>query len=71
MTFHANINSVLEIKHSPGFCLSYLNDRVLKDFDNGLSAGMILIDLQKAFDTIDHSISLRKLRTIGGHSNKY
>ena len=35
--------------------LSYLNDKILKGFDNGLLTGMILIDLQKRFDTIDHN----------------
>ena len=30
--------------------------KVAKGFDSGLLTGMILIDLQKAFDTIDHKI---------------
>ena len=37
----------------------------MKGFDNGLFTGMILIDLQKAFDTIDHNILLEKLKAIG------
>ena len=39
-------------------CLSFLNDKTLKSFDDGLVTGMILIDLQKAFDTINHDIRL-------------
>ena len=42
-----------------------MNDKILKGFDNGLFTGMILIDLQKAFDTIDHNILLEKLKAIG------
>ena len=41
-------------KHSMDFCLSYLNDKILKGFGRGMMTGMILIDLQKAFGTIDH-----------------
>ena len=52
-------------KHSTDLCLSYLNDKVLKSFNNGLFTGVILIDLQKAFDTIDHNILLEKLKAIG------
>ena len=51
--------------HSADTCLSFLNDKILKGFDNGLVTGMILIDLQKAFDTIDHDILLKKLSIIG------
>ena len=52
-------------KHSTDLRLSYLNDKILKGFGNGLFTGMILIDLQKAFDTIDHNILLEKLKAIG------
>ena len=52
-------------KHSADFCLSYLNDKILKDFDKGLMTGMILIDFKKVFDTIDHDVLLQKLYAIG------
>ena len=52
-------------KHSTDFCLSHLNDKILKDFDKGMMTGMILIDLQKAFGTIDRDMLLQKLYAIG------
>ena len=51
-------------RYSMDFCLSYLNDKILKGFDKGMMTGMILIDLQKAFDTIDHDMLLQKLYAI-------
>ena len=51
--------------HSTDFCLSFLNDKILKGFDQGMISGMILIDLQKAFDTIHHNILLQKWYAIG------
>ena len=36
--------------------LSYLTDKILTCFDSDLLTGMILIDLQRAFDTINHDI---------------
>ena len=51
--------------HSADTCLSYLTDKILRDFDPVLLTGMILIDLQKAFDTINHNILLKKMSSIG------
>ena len=45
--------------HSTDFCMSYLTDKISKGFDSGLLTGVILIDLQKAFDTIDHNMLLK------------
>ena len=45
-------------------CSSFLTDKVLKGSNEGLLTGMILIDLQKAFCTIDHEILLHKLNAI-------
>ena len=47
--------------HSTNTCLSHLSNKILQGFDEGMVTGMILIDLQKAFDTIDHSILLKKM----------
>ena len=47
--------------HSTDFCLSYLTDKISKGFDSGLLTEIILIELQKGFDTIDHNILLLKM----------
>ena len=44
--------------------MSFLTDKILKGFDEGFLTGMILIDLQKVFDTINHEILLQKLKAI-------
>ena len=43
-------------------CLTHLTDKILKGFDEGLITGMMLIDLRKAFDTINHEVLLQKLK---------
>ena len=60
-----NYQSEFRKNHSTDLCLSFLNDKILKGFDKGIFTGMILIDLQKSFDTINHEILLCKLHTIG------
>ena len=57
------MNPVLE-KTTQYIRLSFLNDNILEGFDDSLVTGMILIDLQKAFDTINHNIILKKLSII-------
>ena len=49
-------------KFSTDTCLSYLTDFIKHETSKGLYTGM---DLQKAFDTVDHLILCEKLRTIG------
>ena len=51
--------------HSTDTCLSFMNDKILKGFHDGLLTGMTLIDHQKAFDMINHDILFNKLNIIG------
>ena len=51
--------------YSPDFCLSYLIDKISNDVDSGLPTGMVLIELQTAFDTIDHNILIQKMPSLG------
>ena len=60
-----NYQSGFRKNHSTDSFLKFLHAKILKDFDKGLMTGMILIDLQKSFDAIDHDIILKKLRAIG------
>ena len=65
LTILYNYQSGFRKNHSIDSCLMFLHDKILKGFDKGFMTGMILIDLQKAFDTIDHDILLKKLSAIG------
>ena len=46
-------------------CVLYLNDKVQIRFEQGWMTGTILINLQKAFDTIDCDILLEKMHCLG------
>ena len=60
-----NYQSGFQKNHSTDSCLTFLHDNILKGFDKGLITSMILIDPQKAFNTIDHHMLLKKLSAIG------
>ena len=51
--------------HSTSSCLASLHEKCFKDFDTRLMTSMILVDLQKVFDTIDHDITLKQMSAIG------
>ena len=46
-------------------CLSYLNNKITTDFESVLHTGMVLIDLQKAFEMINHEILINKMEFLG------
>ena len=46
-------------------CLTHLTDQIRFQMDRGFYTGMVMIDLQKAFDTVDHDILLQKLKALG------
>ena len=57
-------------KHfSTDSCLSNLNNKIATGFESGLHTRMILIDLQKAFDTINHEILINKMEFLGLSKN--
>ena len=55
--------------YSTNTCLGHLTDEITTGFEKCLFTGMILSDLQKAFDTIDHQILIKKMKYLGFSKN--
>ena len=51
--------------YSTNNCLGHLTDKITTGFEKRLFIRMVLIDLQKDFDTIDHQILLKKIEYLG------
>ena len=52
-------------KHSTGHALTDLTEAIRKAMDESSFAVGVFIDLQKAFDTVDHEVLLSKLNHYG------
>ena len=59
-----NFQSGIKANHLTNVHWVHLIDKTLKGFDEGLVTGMILIDLQRAFDTINYEVLLQTPKAI-------
>ena len=57
--------------YSTNTCLGHLTDKITTGFEKGLFTGLVLINLQKVFDTIHHQILLKKMKYLGFSKNNY
>ena len=61
----------LQSKYSTYTCLIHLIDQIKDKTANDLYTGMVMLDLQKVYDTVDHSILCKKLKLIATDSIKW
>jgi len=57
--------------YSTDTCLIYLQDHIRNEISAGLFTGMVLLDIQKAFDSVNHTILCKKLTALGVSSTNW
>ena len=60
-----DLQSGFRSSYSTDTCLIYLHDYIRDQCDIGHYTGMVLLDLQKTFDTVNHDILLSKMNALG------
>ena len=50
--------------YSADTCLPYLTDKILTNFNSVVFTGMVVIDIQMTFDTINHKTLLKKILSV-------
>ena len=53
------------MNHSTDFCLAQTTDFVATGMDKQMHISMILVNFQKAFDTLEHVVLLEKMKKFG------
>ena len=65
MAYFISINQVLAQIFQRILAFYNFTDFILRGMDKRFHTGMILVDLQKAFDTLDHTVLLQEMECIG------
>ena len=52
-------------------CLTQLTDIVLTGKDKEVHNGMILVGLNNSFDTLDHTIPLKKMKSLASNISNW
>lgn len=63
---HETFQSAYRVKHSTETALLKVNSDILASSDSGKITLLVLLDLSSAFDTIDHTILINRLKTTYG-----
>ena len=63
--------SGFRVSYSTDTCLIHLQDHIRGQIASGKYTGMILLDIQKTFDSVDHQILCKKLLALGIQSTAW